>query len=80
MPTTASADVLADVQKAGVLKVAVPQDFPPLARSAPISKPRGYDIDMANLIASDLGVKVELIPVTSTNRIPLPHHGQGRIW
>ncbi len=33
-------------------------------------KPQGYDIDMAALIAKDLGVKLELIPVSSTNRIP----------
>lgn len=66
----ALADVLADVQKAGVLKVAVPQDFPPFGTVGPDLKPRGYDIDMAGLIAKDLGVKVELIPVTSTNRIP----------
>src|SRR4030095_1944154 len=30
----------------------------------------GYDIDMANLIAKELGVKAEIIPVTSANRIP----------
>ena len=32
--------------------------------------PRGYDVDMANLIAEKMGVKVELVPVTSANRIP----------
>ena len=33
-------------------------------------KPQGLDIDMAQLIAAKLGVKVELVPVTSANRIP----------
>lgn len=33
-------------------------------------KPVGYDIDVANLIAKGLGVKAELVPVTSANRIP----------
>jgi len=66
----AHADVLDSVGKAGVLKVAVPQDFPPFGSVGPDLKPRGYDIDMAELIARQLGVKVELIPVTSTNRIP----------
>jgi len=68
--TTAQADVLESVQKAGVLKVAVPQDFPPFGSVGSDLKPQGYDIDMAELIAKELGVKVELIPVTSTNRIP----------
>ena len=66
----ARADVLADIQKAGTLRVAVPQDFPPFGSVGTDLKPRGYDIDMAALIAKELGVKIELIPVTSTNRIP----------
>ena len=33
-------------------------------------KPQGLDVDMANLIAAKLGVKIELVPVTSANRIP----------
>ena len=66
----ARADALADIRKAGVLKVAVPQDFPPFGTVGPDLKPQGYDIDMAELLAKELGVKVELVPVTSANRIP----------
>lgn len=66
----ASADVLADATKAGVLRVAVPQDFPPFGSVGPDLKPRGYDIDVANLIGRELKLKVEIIPVSSTNRIP----------
>jgi polar amino acid transport system substrate-binding protein len=33
-------------------------------------QPQGLDIDMANYIGQKLGVKVELIPVISANRIP----------
>ena len=33
-------------------------------------KPQGLDVEMANYIGAKLGVKVELIPVTSANRIP----------
>ncbi len=68
--TTAHADALEGVRKNGVLRVAVPQDFPPFGTVGTDLKPRGYDIDMANLIGKELGVKVELIPVSSTNRIP----------
>lgn len=69
-PNIASADALADVMKAGVLKVAVPQDFPPFGSVGADMTPKGYDVDMANLIAKQMGVKVELVPVTSANRIP----------
>jgi len=64
------ADVLVNAQKTGTLRVAVPQDFPPFGTVGPDMKPRGYDIDVANLIGRELGLKVELIPVSSTNRIP----------
>ncbi len=66
----AQADVLADVQKRGVIRVAIPQDFPPFGSLGSDLKLQGYDIDMANLVGKELGVKVELVPVTSTNRIP----------
>ncbi len=64
------ADALDNARKTGVLRVAVPQDFPPFGTVGPDLKPRGYDIDTAALIAKEIGVKLELVPVTSTNRIP----------
>jgi len=66
----AHADTLANIQKAGVIRVAIPNDFPPFGSLGPDLKLQGYDIDMANLVAKELGVKAELVPVTSTNRIP----------
>lgn len=66
----ARADALDDIQKKGVLRVAVPQDFPPFGSVTTDMKPQGLDIDVATLIAQKLGVKVELVPVTSANRIP----------
>ncbi|XEU52260.1 transporter substrate-binding domain-containing protein [Tistrella mobilis] len=67
---TAEAAGLDAIQKAGVLRVAVPQDFPPFGSVGPDMAPRGYDVDMARLIGDALGVKTELVPVTSANRIP----------
>lgn len=64
------ADALDDVMKNKVLKVAVPQDFPPFGSVGADMKPVGYDIDVAHLIAKDMGVAVELVPVSSANRIP----------
>jgi polar amino acid transport system substrate-binding protein len=69
-PLAGHAEALDDIMKSGTLKVAVPQDFPPFGSVTPDLKPVGYDIDVANLIGKKLGVKVELVPVTSANRIP----------
>nr|WP_232532285.1 transporter substrate-binding domain-containing protein [Pseudomonas mosselii] len=66
----AQGDALADITARGVLKVAVPQDFPPFGSVGPDLKPRGLDIDTAQLLADKLGVKLALTPVNSTNRIP----------
>ena len=67
---TAHADALERVSQSGTLKVAVPTDFPPYGFVGTDLKPQGLDIDMAAYLADKLGVKVELIPVTSANRIP----------
>ncbi len=64
------ADALADITSRGTIRVAVPQDFPPFGSVGTDMAPMGYDIDMANLIAEQLGVKAQLVPVTSANRIP----------
>jgi polar amino acid transport system substrate-binding protein len=45
-PLLGLAQTLDDVMKSGVLKVAVPQDFPPFG-SVGSDKPVGYDIDTA---------------------------------
>src|SRR5258707_9815067 len=67
--TQAQADALDSIMKSKVIKVAVPQDFAPFGSAGTDLKPQGYDIDMANLIAGQMAVKVEIIPVTSANRI-----------
>lgn len=74
--TTAQADQLESVQQKGVLKVAVPQDFPPFGSVGTDLKPHGYDIDMAGYLAKKLDVKLELVPVTSANRIPYLQTGK----
>ncbi|PWC32694.1 transporter substrate-binding domain-containing protein [Azospirillum sp. TSO35-2] len=67
---TAQADALERINKEKVLRVAVPQDFPPFGSVGTDLKPVGYDIDTATLLAKEMGAKVELVPVSSTNRIP----------
>lgn len=70
LPAPAHADALEGIMKAKVIRVAVPQDFPPFGSVGTDLKPQGYDIDMAQLIADKLKVKLELVPVTSANRLP----------
>lgn len=70
LTTPAHADALDSIMAAKVIKVAVPQDFAPFGSAGLDLKPQGYDIDMANLIGKALGVKVDIIAVTSANRIP----------
>ena len=69
-PLAAHADALDNITKAGVLKVAVPEDYPPFGSVGPDMKPQGYDIDIAALLAKSMSVKLELVPVNSANRIP----------
>ncbi len=66
----AMADRLQDIQKRGVLRVAVPQDFPPFGSVGTDLQPQGYDIDMAQYLAKGMKVKLQLVPVTSANRVP----------
>ncbi|NYE22574.1 polar amino acid transport system substrate-binding protein [Pigmentiphaga litoralis] len=53
-----------------VIHIAVPTDYPPYGYVGPDLKPIGLDVEMATLIAQKLGVKLDLVPVTSANRIP----------
>ena len=70
LPLAAHADTLEDILANKQINIAVPTDFPPYGFVGTDLKPQGLDIDMANLIGAKLGVKVELVPVTSANRIP----------
>ena len=61
---------LDEVMAKKVITVAIPTDFAPYGFVGTDLKPQGLDIDMANYIGAKLGVQVELVPVTSANRIP----------
>jgi len=68
----ASADKLADIKKAGVLRAAVFDSNPPFGLVDEKTKTLvGYDVDFAKLFAQKLGVKLELVPTNPANRIPL---------
>ena len=69
MATQAAAD-LADILEAGKVKIAIPESFAPFGSLGASGEYEGYDVDVAKLIAEDLGVELELVPVTSNQRIP----------
>ncbi len=67
---------LDQIMKAKTIKIAVPTDYPPYGFVGPDMQPQGLDVDMARLIAKKLGVKAELVPVNSANRIPYLQTGK----
>jgi polar amino acid transport system substrate-binding protein len=63
-------NALANVESSKLIKIAIPTDFPPYGFVGVDLQPQGLDVDMARYIATKMGVKIELVPVTSANRIP----------
>src|SRR5262249_30702998 len=63
--------------KAGAIRIAVPDDFPPFGKRGTNGKLQGYDIDTAALVADALGVKLDLIPVPSPDRLRVL--GEGKV-
>jgi polar amino acid transport system substrate-binding protein len=66
----AMADRLKDILDRGVLRVGHLVDLPPFGMTDKDQKPIGFDIDLANMMAQDLGVKLQLTAVTGANRLP----------
>ncbi|EMI5490602.1 ABC transporter substrate-binding protein [Providencia stuartii] len=77
LANVAKADKLDDIKQAGVIRVAVFDSNPPFGFIDPQSKKlTGYDVDIAQAIADNLGVKLELRPTNPANRIPLLTSGK----
>ena len=75
--TVAQADQLADIQKAGVVRVATFDANPPFGSiDAKTHDIVGYDVDFAKALAKSLGVKLELVATNPANRIPLLQSGK----
>jgi polar amino acid transport system substrate-binding protein len=67
----AAADsALKHVLASGTLKVATCLSFTPFGFTNPQGQPDGYDVDIANELAKEMGVKLEIVDTTSSNRIP----------
>lgn len=63
-------NALDNIQRTNLIKIAIPTDFPPYGFVGVDLRPQGLDVEMANYIAEKMGVRIELVPVTSANRIP----------
>lgn len=69
--TLATADTLDDVIDRGKLKCAVVLDFPPIGYWDEDNNPAGFDVEYCKDLAKSLGVEVEIIPATWSERLPL---------
>ena len=73
----ASADQLADIKKAGVLRIAVIDQNPPFGLIDEKTKETvGYDVDFGKAIADKIGVKLQVVGTNPANRIPLLQSGK----
>lgn len=74
--TANAADALQDITSRGTIRVGMLVDFPPYGLMNEQNQPDGYDADVAKLLAKDMGLKLQLVPVTGPNRIPYLLSGQ----
>ena len=72
----ANADAIDDIKTAGVLKVGVKADYKPYGFLDPSGAIVGIEPDLAKDVADKLGVKVEFVPVVSSNRMQFLEQGK----
>jgi polar amino acid transport system substrate-binding protein len=72
----AQADVLDDIKKRGTLIVGVKPDYKPFGFRDPSGGLIGLEPDLAADVAKKLGVKLELVPVLSANRMEFLNQGK----
>ena len=66
--TTAKARTIDEIKKSGELRVAVFGDKKPFGYVDNDGSYQGYDIELGNQLAQDLGVKVKYVSVDAANR------------
>ena len=67
----AHADTLDDIRKAGKIRIAIDLAIPPFGMTDDKMQPAGSDVDLARLLAKDLGVQLEIVTTTGPTRIPM---------
>ena len=76
LAAAAQADVLDDIKKRGTLIVGVKPDYKPFGFRDPSGALIGLEPDLAADVAKKLGVKLELVPVISANRMEFLNQGK----
>ena len=72
----ANADDLATIKQRGTLIVGVKADYPPFGFRSPTGEIVGIEPDLAAAVAKSLGVQLNLVPVTASNRIQFLQQGK----
>src|SRR5713101_3527607 len=67
----AHADTLDDIKKAGKIRIAIDLAIPPFGMTDDKMQPTGSDVDLARLLAKDMGVELEIVTTTGPTRIPM---------
>lgn len=68
--TAAHADTLADIQARKKILVGIDLGIAPFGMTDEKMQPQGSDVDTARLLAKEMGVELEIVPLTGPNRIP----------
>src|SRR5579885_2889584 len=74
--TAAGAQTLEKIKQRGTLIVGVKADYKPFGFRDPSGKIVGFEPDLAQDVADTLGVKLELEPVISSNRMQVLQQGK----
>lgn len=72
----ADARSLEEIIESGTLRVGTYADQPPMAALNDAGEYEGFDIDVADHIAEVMGVEVEIVPLTTAQRVPFLQSGQ----
>ncbi len=69
VPGELRADLLGDVRGRGALRVAIAGSVPPYNAYRPDGAAEGSDVDVARALARDLGVRLEIVRITNSERV-----------
>ncbi len=75
-PARADPNTIQMIKQRGTLVVGVKADYPPFGFRAPNGAIEGLEPDLAADVAKRLGVKVEFVPVTGSNRMQFLDQGK----
>lgn len=79
MAPAVEARSLDEIKQSGTLRVAVAMGVPLFAFADQTMQPTGSDVETAKKIATDLGVKLQLVEITNAARVPTIQTGKADI-